>query len=574
MDRTDRGLERVSNKVGGSYLEPKPCGGRIFTVEQFGAEDGVMFDTAEKFCDERVWPQRTALANKQEGLMPALLREAAGLGLTMLDIPATYGGLELPVPTAMRVLEKTGREPSFMLTLMVQNGIGSLPVVLFGSEEQKQYWLPRFAEGEAIGCYCLTEPGSGSDALAASASATLGEDGQSWVLNGTKQFITNAGWAQVGFVFAQVKEGPDGRSGFSCFIVPFDAPGVGLGGEEDKLGMRGSSTRQVILENAIIPKANVLGEIGRGHVIAFNILNNGRYKLGGTALGSAKTVFNEAVAYASKRKQFGHPVIAFGMSKRKVGQMAADIFALESALYRLCGDLEEGARNQGYTANAKLAALQNYALECSIAKVAGSELLWRVADESLQLFGGYGFLEEYPAAGHLRDARISRIYEGTNEINRLVMPRVLLKKMAAGEVDLGFDQTIDQVTGSPSAADCVQAMKRTHAGILTQALERFGEQQLEQEQELLAHLADMMIAIYLAESTHLRVAQLPSAEPAQRAMVAMVVAQAAASVQHLAAEAGDHLGSEPWSVPMPRTDIFALRQQIADRVIEEGGYFL
>lgn len=555
----------MSSKVGGSFLEPKPNKEPIFTPAQFTVEEQEMFDTAEKFCDEKVWPQRSAIASKEPGLMPALMREASGLGLTMLDIPEAYGGLELPVPASMRVLEKSSREPSFMLTLMVQNGIGSLPVVLFGDEQQKEHWLPQFAEGKKMGCYCLTEPGSGSDALAATTTARLSDEGEKWILNGTKQFITNAGWAHVGFVFAQVKDKVDGRSGFSCFIVPFDAPGVSLGEEEDKLGMRGSSTRQVILEDALIPAANVLGEIGRGHIIAFNILNNGRYKLGGTALGSAKAAFNEAIQYASNRKQFGQPVISFGMMKRKVGQMTADLFAVESALYRLCGDMEEDARNKGYDAKAKLAALHNYALECSIAKVAGSELLGRVADESLQMFGGYGFLEEYPAAGHMRDARIARIYEGTNEINRIVMPRTLMKKIAAGEVSLNRDS---------SDGDRILAMKALHADLLNRALSTLGEQQLDQNQELMANFADMMIAIYLTESTRLRVAQCDNAQATHRAVDELVCAQAEAKIRQLAQEISNHLGGTSPLLEVDLTDTLSLRQQIADQVIEEGCYRL
>lgn len=553
-------------RVGGAWLAPDYAAGDTFAPEQFDAEERQLFESVERYCDEQVWPQAAAIDAKEPGLLARLADEASALGLTMLDIPEAYGGLELPVPVSMRVLEKTAREQSFMLTMMVQNGIGSLPVTLFGTEAQKNEWLPAFADGSKRGCYCLTEPGSGSDALAARATARLSEDGSQWVLNGTKQFITNAGIADVGFVFAGVVDEVDGRSGFSCFIVPLDSPGVSLGAEEDKLGIKGSSTRQVIMQNAAIPRANLLGQIGRGHVIAFNILNNGRYKLGGTALGSAKHAFNAALDYAGQRKQFGSPVTAFGMIRRKIGQCAADIFAVESAIYRLCGDLEADGVGGGNDAAAKLAALQNFALECSIAKIAGSELLWRVADESLQMFGGYGFLEEYPAAKYLRDARISRIYEGTNEINRIVMPRVLLKKMAAGEVALsGRDDAGD---------DALVAMKQSHARAFAAARAALGDGRgFDQDQEVMAHLAEMMMAIYLAESTRLRVAHHHAGSELHRQIDALITLQAQRQVAALEAELAAHLDFAP-GMTVSGGDVLALRQEIAAGVLARDGYDL
>uniref|UniRef100_UPI0035638793 acyl-CoA dehydrogenase family protein n=1 Tax=Immundisolibacter sp. TaxID=1934948 RepID=UPI0035638793 len=344
----------MSDTHGGAFLDPSQAPGGIFTPEDFGAEEQALFDTARRFCDEQVWPQLAAIEAKAPGVLEGLMRQASELGLTMLDLPEEHGGLDLPLPVSMRVLESTAREQSFMLTLMVQNGIGSLPVALFGTDAQKAAWLPGFASGELRGCYCLTEPGSGSDALAARTTAML--DGDQWRLTGTKQFITNAGIADVGFVFAKVQDEVDGASGFTCFIVPFDAPGVSLGAEEHKLGMDGSSTRQVILQDARIPREHVLGQIGRGHVIAFNILNNGRYKLGGTALGSAKCALDAALDYAVGRKQFGQSVADFGMIRRKIGQATADIYAAESAIYRAGGAIDALANAGGRAASAKLSA--------------------------------------------------------------------------------------------------------------------------------------------------------------------------------------------------------------------------
>ena len=548
----------MSNTHGGAFLDPAQAPGTIFTPEDFDAEQRALFDTAQRFCDEQVWPRLPDIEAKTPGVLEGLMQQASELGLTMLDLPEEHGGLDLPLPVSMRVLESTGREQSFMLTLMVQNGIGSLPVALFGSDAQKAQWLPGFASGELRGCYCLTEPGSGSDALAARTTAAL--DGDQWVLSGTKQFITNAGIADVGFVFAKVQGEVDGASGFTCFIVPFDAPGVSLGAEEDKLGMYGSSTRQVILQDARIPRESVLGQIGRGHVIAFNILNNGRYKLGGTALGSAKCALDAALDYAAGRKQFGQRIVDFGMIRRKVGQAAADIYAVESAIYRAGGAIDALANAGGRTGEAKLAALQDFALECSIAKIAGSELLARVADEALQMFGGYGFLEEYPAAKYLRDARIARIYEGTNEINRIVMPRTLLKKLGAGELAL-----------AGGGGDPLASMKAAHAACFSAALEQHGSGKgFDADQELMAHLADMMTAIYLAESTALRVARHPRRQPVHDDVALLVLAQAAAQVAQLAAEASTHLGIAAPAVARPAADLLTLRQRIAAHVVDAG----
>jgi len=550
--------------IGGGWLQPASSTDAIFTVEQFDSDHITMFDTARRFCDEQVWPLQAEIEAKKEGVMAGLMDQASELGLTMLDIPEAYDGLELPMPVSMRVLENTAREQSMMLSLMVQNGIGSLPVVLFGNEQQKQTWLPAFASGEKRGCYCLTEPGSGSDALAAISTAVLSDDGQQWTLNGTKQFITNAGFADVGFVFAKVVGEVDGTTGFSCFILPLDIPGVTLGAEEDKLGIKGSSTRQVIMDNAQVPRENVLGQIGRGHVIAFNILNNGRYKLGGTALGSAKFAFDAALEYAQQRKQFGQQIADFGMIKRKTGQMVADIFAVESAIYRAVGDMEADSQSRGNDGPAKLASMQNYAMECSILKIAGSELLAGVADESLQMFGGYGFLEDYPAAKYVRDARISRIYEGTNEINRIVMPRTLLKKISGGEIELTVVDTDDSIT----------QMKNSFAVCFNAARKHYGDSKgFDANQEVMANLADMMTAIYLTESATLRLAQMERAKQVHIDAVALVTLQSVAKVNQLASELADHLQVE---VPQAsgRGDLLGLRQAIANAVNEEGHYAL
>ncbi len=318
------------------------------------------------------------------------------------------------------------------------------------------------------------------------------------------------------------------------------------------------------MENAQIPRENVLGQIGRGHVIAFNILNNGRYKLGGTALGSAKFAFDAALDYAQQRKQFGTQIADFGMIKRKTGQMVADIFAVESAVYRAVGDMDADSQSQGNDAAAKLASMQNFAMECSILKIAGSELLAGVSDESLQMFGGYGFLEEYPAAKYVRDARISRIYEGTNEINRIVMPRTLLKKISSGEIELTVADGDNPIT----------QMKNSFATCFNAARQHYGDSKgFDANQEVMANLADMMIAIYVAESATLRLGQMDSAKQVHRDSVALVTLQSVARVNQLGGELADHLQVE---VPVASAtgDLLALRQAIADAVNEEGRYAL
>jgi alkylation response protein AidB-like acyl-CoA dehydrogenase len=423
----------MSHPSGCAFLiEPVPDW--VFTKEDFTEEQRAMARTAEEFVEREVLPRAGEIEEKKPGVVPQLLKRAGEIGLLAIEVPEQYGGLGLDKATAMLVSERAAQLASFSISWGAHTGIGSLPTVYFGTPEQKAKYLPKLASGEWLAAYALTEPGSGSDALAARATAV--RDGDHWVLNGTKQFITNAGFADLFTVFAQV----EGEK-FAAFLVERTDPGVSTGPEEHKLGIRGSSTRQLILENARIPADRLLGEVGRGHKIAFTILNVGRFKLGCGALGAARQCLLQAVEYARERVQFARPIVTFGMIQRKVADMATRIYATEAMGYRTAGLLDgaagavpEGAPDR----DARLRdVLEEYTVECSVVKVFGTECLDFVADESLQILGGYGFLQDYPIERHYRDSRINRIFEGTNEINRLIIPATLLKRAAQGKLPFG-----------------------------------------------------------------------------------------------------------------------------------------
>jgi alkylation response protein AidB-like acyl-CoA dehydrogenase len=423
----------MSHPAGCSFLiDPVPDW--VFSKEDFSEEQRAMAHTAEAFVEREVLPRAAEIEEKKEGVVEQLLKRAGKLGLLAIEVPEEYGGLGLDKATAMLVSERAAQLASFSISWGAHTGIGSLPTVYFGTPAQKAKYLPRLASGEWLAAYALTEPDSGSDALAAKTTAV--RDGDSWVLTGTKQFITNAGFADLFTVFAQV----DGNQ-FAAFLVERGDPGVSTGPEEHKLGIRGSSTRQLLLDHARIPADRLLGEVGRGHKIAFTILNVGRFKLGCGALGAARECLLEAVEYARERVQFGRPIVQFGMIQRKIADMATRLYATEAMGYRTAGLLDgatglvpDGAPDR----DARLReVLEEYTVECSIVKVFGTECLDFVADEALQILGGYGFLQDYPIERHYRDSRINRIFEGTNEINRLIIPATLLKRAAQGKVPFG-----------------------------------------------------------------------------------------------------------------------------------------
>ncbi len=490
---------------GCEYLLREVALEHIFTPEDFTDEHRQIAETTDQFVTNEVLPHIDAIEAQDFDKVVDLIRQAGELGLLMVDGPEEYGGLDLDKTTSMLIAEKFAHSGSFGVSLMAHSGIGTLPLVYYGTPEQKERYLEKLLTTELIGAYCLTEPGSGSDALSASTSAVLTEDGSHYVLNGTKQFITNAGFADLFTVFAKVD-----KQHFTGFLVERGYEGVSVGVEEKKLGIKGSSTCQVILDNVKVPVENLLGEIGKGHKIAFNVLNVGRFKLGAGSLGASKQAFMDAIKYANDRKQFNLPISRFGAIKEKLADMTADIFASESVVYRLAGLLDDRLQCLDNTSETYYAeyqkGIEGYAAECAIAKVFCSDVQSFVTDESLQVHGGYGFVSEYPAERYLRDARISRIYEGTNEINRILIPGLVLAKGMNGELFLqeAFAAAYEEDNASlnvpfANEKDQLKRMKSVFLILLGGAFEKY-QQNLLKEQELLMALADLAIQIFAIES--------------------------------------------------------------------------
>jgi alkylation response protein AidB-like acyl-CoA dehydrogenase len=504
--------------VGGAFLVTEVGSARVVAPENFSEEQRLYYRTALQFSRERVLQNAERIEGKDNAFLRELLSEAGDLGLLMIDIPERYGGLGADKTTSMLVAEASSLLGSWSVTLGAHTGIGSLPIAWFGSPEQKAKYLPQLATGQAVAAYALTETGSGSDALGARTQAVLSSDGKHFILNGSKQFITNAAFADVFIAFAKV----DGDQ-FTAFIVERGTPGCAIGPEEHKMGIRGSSTCAVIFEDAPVPVENVLGEIGRGHKIAFNILNLGRLKLGAGAVGAMKHQLRDAVGYAAERKQFKTPIIEFALIREKLARIAAATYAIESMAYRTSGlidaRLAAAERNAPDFDQATIHAIEEYAVEASILKVAGSEALGLVADEAVQIHGGYGFIEDYPVERAYRDARINRIFEGTNEINRMLLVGMLLKRAMKGELPLfEFAQAIDEELSNgnlpgPRSADELapealgaEYLKRLAVYVTKVAVESFGPE-IERHEEVLASVADVIIDAYALDSMVARTRQ-------------------------------------------------------------------
>ncbi|USK69816.1 acyl-CoA dehydrogenase family protein [Peribacillus asahii] len=500
-------------KGGGFLVEEISCE-RVFTPEDFTDEQLMIAKTTEDFLVNEVLPQVEHLENHEFERSVKLLKQAGELGLLGADVPEEYGGLGLDKISSALIAEKLAPAGGFGISHGAHVGIGSLPIVLFGNEEQKQKYLPLLATGEKLAAYALTEPSSGSDALGAKTTAKLNAEGTHYILNGEKQWITNAGFADVFVVYAKI----DGEK-FTAFIVERNYPGVSTGVEEKKMGIKSSSTRTLILEDAQVPVENLLGEIGRGHVIAFNILNIGRYKLGVGVVGGAKSAFETTVAYTNQRQQFKTRLSSFNLTKEKLSTMASKIYAAESSVYRTVGLFEQrmGQLTDEQIKDGKAVAdsIAEYAIECSMNKFFASEVLDYVVDEGVQLHGGYGFMQEYPIERAYRDSRINRIFEGTNEINRLIVPGTFLKKALKGELPLlqkaqSLQEELmmlmpEEIGDEPLAQEKALVRNAKKMGILAAGLaaQKFGTK-LEQEQELLVNIADIVSLAYAAESVVLR----------------------------------------------------------------------
>lgn len=505
----------VENMIkGGSFLVEDVALDRVFTPEDFTDEHKMIAKTTEEYVNNEVFPVIEKLENHEFEHSVKLLKSAGDLGLLGADVPEEYDGLGLDKISSALIAEKMSKAGGFSITHGAHVGIGSLPIVLFGNEEQKQKYLPKLATGELIAAYALTEPGSGSDALGAKTSAKLNAAGTHYVLNGEKQWITNAGFADVFVVYAKI----DGEH-FSAFIVEREYDGVSVGAEEKKMGIKSSSTRTLILQDAQIPVENLLGEVGRGHVIAFNILNIGRYKLGVGTVGASKRAFELTVAYTNQRQQFKTPISSFNLTKEKLSTMAARLYASESLIYRTVGYFEDRmsqlSAEEQKDGKAIAASIAEYAIECSINKVFGTEVLDYIADEAVQLHGGYGFMQEYEVERIYRDSRINRIFEGTNEINRLLIPGTFLRKAMKGELPLlqkakALQEELlmmmpEEIEDAPLAQEKVLVQNAKKIGLLAAGLaaQRYGAK-LESEQEVLANIADIVNNLFAMESAVLR----------------------------------------------------------------------
>jgi butyryl-CoA dehydrogenase len=585
---------------GGSFLLEERKPDDVFTPEDFTEQHLLIAQTAEEFAVNEIVPNIEKMEHKDFSITRDLLKKAGELGLSSAEIPEAYGGLEMDKVTAAVIADHIAKYAGFATTWGGHTGIGTLPIVYFGTEEQKKKYLPRLAAGEIVGAYALSEASSGSDALNCRTRAELSNDGNHYVLNGEKMWITNAGFADLFTVFAKV----DGEK-FTAFLVEKSFPGFSVGAEEHKMGIRGSSTCPIILNDCKVPAENVLGEIGKGHVIAFNILNVGRFKLGAMCVGGARLSLENAIGYAKQRKAFNKVIADFGLVREKLANMAVGIYTGEALVYRTVGmmdaALSEVDKSAADAAKETRKAIEEYAVECSIIKVWGSEMVDFVVDETVQIYGGYGFVEEYPAERAYRDARINRIFEGTNEINRLIITGFLLKRAMSGQLPLmpAIKKLMDEVLSGPSLGEdlegpladerkLVASAKKLGLFVAGAATQKY-MQAIQDQQEVMGAIADIVIETYAMESAVLRAqkiaerngenaASLPIAMTRVYLSQAMEKIEAAARKVIAAVADGDMLRTqlailrrlakhEPFNT-------IELRQQIAQKIIERGKYTL
>jgi alkylation response protein AidB-like acyl-CoA dehydrogenase len=584
------------NKVsGGSFLIEERTPDEVFTPEDFTEQHQLIAQTAEEFATNEIVPNIEKMEQKEFSINRELLRKAGELGLSGVDVPERYGGTQMDKVTSAIIADRIAKYGGFSTTWGAHTCIGTLPIVYFGTEAQKKKYLPGLAGGTTVGAYALSESSSGSDALNCRTKATLSADGKYYLLNGEKMWITNAGFADLFIIFAKV----DGEK-FTAFIVERNFPGFSVGAEEHKMGIRGSSTCPLILNDCKVPVENVLGEIGKGHHIAFNVLNVGRFKLGAGCIGGARDSIEKAIAYASQRKAFGKVISDFGLVREKLANMAVGIFAGEAMAYRTVGMMDAAIEQLGDEPDMAQVrrVIDEYAVECSILKVWGSELINSVVDETVQIYGGYGFVEEYPAERAYRDARINRIFEGTNEINRLIITAFLLKRAMSGQLPLmpAIKRLMDEVlSGTRDEAPegllaeerrLVAAAKKIGlfaAGVATQKY----MQALQDQQEIMGAIANMTIETYAMESAVLRAQKLAerNGENGAANAIAMARVYAAGAMEKIesaarmviaAAVEGDMLRSQMAILRrLTKYEPFntiALREKIAAKVIETGKY--
>jgi alkylation response protein AidB-like acyl-CoA dehydrogenase len=586
--------------LGGSFLLEERQTADVFTPEDFTEQQQMIGQTTEEFAINEILPQAEKIEHKDFSVSRDLLKKAGDLGLSGVEIPEAYGGLEMDKVTAAIIADHIAKYAGFATTWGAHSGIGLLPIVYFGTEEQKQKYLPKLAAGEIVGAYALSESSSGSDALNCRTRAELSKDGKHYILNGEKMWITNAGFADLFTVFAKI----DGEK-FSAFLIERNFPGFSVGAEEHKMGIRGSSTCPLILNDCKVPVENLLGEIGKGHIIAFNILNVGRFKLGAMCVGGARVSIENAVGYARQRKAFGKTIADFGLVREKIANMATLIYVGESLVFRTVGMMDDllasidKASPEASKETRK--AIEEYAVECSILKVWGSEMIDYVVDETVQIYAGYGFVEEYPAERAYRDARINRIFEGTNEINRLIITGFLLKRAMSGQLPLmpAIKKLMDEVLSGPSAGEdfegpladerkLVANAKKLGLFVAGAATQKY-MQTIQDQQEVMGAIADITIEIYAMESAVLRAQKIAeqkgeSAAALPTAMTRVYLTQALEKIEAAAKKViadvadGDMLRTqlailrrlakhEPFNT-------IALRQQIAAKTIERGKYTL
>src|ERR1700736_4959746 len=589
-----------SRIMGGSFLLEDRQPGETFTPEDFTEQHLLIAQTAEEFAANEIVPHIEEMEHKQFSITRDLLKKAGELGLSGVEIPEIYGGLEMDKVTAALIADRIAVYAGFATSWGAHSGIGMLPIVYFGTEEQKKKYLPRLASGETVGAYALSEATSGSDALNCRTRAVLSPAGKHYILNGEKMWITNAGFADLFTVFAKI----DGEK-FSAFLVEKDFPGFSIGAEEHKMGIRGSSTCPIILNDCKVPVENLLGEIGKGHVIAFNILNIGRFKLGAMCVGGARESMNNAIGYAKQRKAFGKVIADFGLVRETLADMATLIYVGEALVYRTVGMMDV-ALNEIDSASPDAAkerrkAIEEYAVECSILKVWGSEMIDYVVDETVQIYAGYGFVEEYPAERAYRDARINRIFEGTNEINRLIITGFLLKRAMSGQLPLmpAIKKLMDEVLSGPSMGEDFEGALAEERKLVAQA-KKLGlfvagaatqkyMQAIQDQQEIMGAIADMAIETYAMESAVLRAQKIIQAKGEDGAtlpiaMARVYLSQAIEKVESAARKVmaavadGDMLRTQLAILrrlgKYQSFNTIEMRQQIAQKIIERGKYTL